>query len=124
MKTRYNVLKWAAYTANLSMSVVACLSPLLFVTFNTLYGISYTKLGLLVLINFITQLGVDLLLSFFPHKFNIKKTIRLIPVLVATGLLVYAVFPFVLLTSVASVAPATAAAKPAISIWSPSAKLS
>lgn len=95
MKTRYNVLKWAAYTANLSMSVVACLSPLLFVTFNTLYGISYTKLGLLVLINFITQLGVDLLLSFFPHKFNIKKTIRLIPVLVATGLLVYAVFPFV-----------------------------
>ena len=73
MKMRYNVLKWAAYTTNLSMSVVACLSPLLFVNFNTLYGISYTKLGLLVLINFVTQLGVDLLLSFFPHKFNIEK---------------------------------------------------
>lgn len=94
MKMRYNVLKWAAYTTNLSMSVVACLSPLLFVSFNTLYGISYTKLGLLVLINFVTQLGVDLLLSFFPHKFNIEKTVRLIPVLVTLGLLVYAVFPF------------------------------
>ena len=91
----YNRLKWAAYTANLSMSVVACLSPLLFVTFRTLYDISFTKLGLLVLINFLTQLGIDLMLSFIPHKFNIKKTVRLIPVLVTTGLLIYAVFPFV-----------------------------
>ena len=91
----YNRLKWAAYTANLSMSVVACLSPLLFVTFRTLYGISFTKLGLLVLINFLTQLGIDLMLSFIPHKFNIKKTVRLIPVLVTIGLLIYAVFPFI-----------------------------
>lgn len=91
----YNRLKWAAYTANLSMSVVACLSPLLFVTFRTLYGISFTKLGLLVLINFLTQLGIDLMLSFIPHIFNIKKTVRLIPVLVTVGLLIYAVFPFV-----------------------------
>lgn len=91
----YNRLKWAAYTANLSMSVVACLSPLLFVTFRTLYGISFTKLGLLVLINFLTQLGIDLMLSFIPHKFNIKKTVRFIPVLVTIGLLIYAVFPFV-----------------------------
>ncbi len=94
MKIRYNCLKWAAYTANISMSVVACLSPLLFVTFRTLYGISYTKLGLLVLINFITQLLVDLMLSFIPHKFNIEKTVRLIPVLVTVGLFVYALFPF------------------------------
>ncbi len=91
----YNRLKWAAYTANLSMSVVACLSPLLFVTFRTLYGISFTKLGLLVLINFLTQLGIDLMLSFIPHKFNIKKTVRIIPVLVTVGLLIYAIFPFV-----------------------------
>ncbi|MBQ6884510.1 MAG: MFS transporter [Clostridia bacterium] len=91
----YNRLKWASYTANLSMSVVACLSPLLFVTFRTLYGISFTKLGLLVLINFLTQLGIDLMLSFIPHKFNIKKTVRFIPVLVTIGLLIYAVFPFV-----------------------------
>ncbi len=94
MKIRYNCLKWAAYTANISMSVVACLSPLLFVTFRTLYGISYTKLGLLVLINFVTQLLVDLMLSFIPHKFNIEKTVRFIPVLVTVGLFVYALFPF------------------------------
>lgn len=95
MKTNYNCLKWAAYTANFSMSVVACMSPLLFMTFRALYGISYTRLGLLVLINFVTQLSVDLLLSFFPHKFNIEKTVRLIPVLVTIGLGIYALFPFV-----------------------------
>lgn len=94
MKINYRFLKLAAYTANVSMSVVACLSPLLFVTLREQYGISYTKLGLLVLINFITQLGVDLLLSFFPQIFNIKKTVKMIPLLVTVGLLVYAVFPF------------------------------
>ncbi len=94
MKIKYKYLKWAAYTANISMSVVACLSPLLFITFRTLYNISYTKLGLLVLINYVTQLGVDLLLTFFPHKFNIEKTVRIIPILVTIGLLIYALFPF------------------------------
>ena len=94
MKIRYNCLKWAAYTANMSMSIVACLSPLLFVTFHTLYDISYTKLGLLVLINYVTQLIMDLLLSFFPHKFNVSKTVKMIPILVVIGLLIYAFFPF------------------------------
>ena len=94
MKIKYNCLKWAAYTANVSMSVVACLSPLLFVTFRTMYGISYTMLGLLVVINFVTQLSVDLMLSFIPHKFNIEKTVRLIPALVTIGLFIYALFPF------------------------------
>ena len=94
MKIKYDCLKWACYTSNVSMSVVACLSPLLFVTFRTQYGISYTKLGFLVLINFITQLLMDLLLSFIPHKFNIEKTVRLIPVLVTIGLFIYALFPF------------------------------
>jgi len=94
MKINYSRLKWACYTANISMSVVACLSPLLFVTFRNLYGISYSLLGLLVLINFVTQLLVDLLLSFVPHKFNIEKTVRMIPMLVALGLGIYGLFPF------------------------------
>ena len=53
-------LKYACYTANISMAVVSNLSPVLFLTFRSLYGISYSLLGLLVLINFVTQLTVDL----------------------------------------------------------------
>ncbi len=59
MKSKYTRLKLACYSGNLSMSIVGNLSPLLFLTFRTLYGISYSFLGLLVTINFFTQLGID-----------------------------------------------------------------
>ena len=42
-------LRLACYTANLTMSLVGALSPLLFLTFREMYGISYSLLGLLVL---------------------------------------------------------------------------
>lgn len=83
----------ACWTVNLSMSVVAMLPPLLFTAFYQLYQISYFQLGALVLINFCTQLLIDLLLSFYGHKYNLTKTIKLIPVLTAAGLLLYAVLP-------------------------------
>lgn len=76
------------------MSVVANLSPILFLTFRSLYGISFSLLGLLVLVNFVTQLSVDLVLSFFSHKFNIPKTVKSIPVIAVAGFLVYAIWPY------------------------------
>lgn len=87
-------LKYACYSDNVTMSVVGNLSPVLFLTFRSLYGISYSLLGALVLINFVTQLTVDLIFSFFSHKFNISKTIKSIPVIAAAGFLVYALWPF------------------------------
>lgn len=89
-------LKYACYTTNISMSIVGNLSPVLFLTFRTLYGISYSLLGLLVLINFVTQLTVDLIFSFFSHKFNIPKVVKMTPILTVIGLAVYAIWPFVL----------------------------
>lgn len=75
------------------MSVVSTLSPLLFLTFRSLYQISFSMLGALVLINFCTQLAVDLIFSFYSHKFNIAATVKLTTALTALGLFVYAVFP-------------------------------
>ena len=66
-------VKLACYTTNISMAVVANLSPILFLTFRSLYGISYSLLGLLVLINFVTQLTVDLIFSFFHINSILKK---------------------------------------------------
>ena len=88
-------LKYACYTTNLSISVVCTLSPLLFVTFRSLYDISYTLLGLLVLVYFLAQLLVDLAFSFFSHKFNIPLSVKLTPLIGAAGMLVYAVWPWV-----------------------------
>ncbi len=88
-------LKYACYSVNVTMAIVGNLSPVLFLTFRELYGISYSLLGLLVLINFVTQLGVDLIFSFFSHKFNIQKTVRAIPYISILGFIIYAIFPFV-----------------------------
>ena len=50
MQPSYRRVKAACYATNVTMSVVGNLSPLLFLTFRSLYGFSYTQLGLLVLI--------------------------------------------------------------------------
>jgi len=94
MKQKTLQLKYACYLSNVTMSAVANLSPVLFLTFRALYGISYSSLGLLVLINFVTQLAVDLIFSLFSHKFNIPKTVKSIPVIAAIGFLIYGAWPF------------------------------
>ena len=48
--------KLACYAAYFTMSTISTLPPLLFVTLREMYGVSYTLLGTLVLINFCTQL--------------------------------------------------------------------
>ena len=94
MGKRYTRVKWGCYFANISMSVVGNLSPLLFLTFRATYGISYSLLGMLVLINFFTQLMVDLIFSFFSHKFNIAKTVKVMPLLTVVGFLVFTMAPW------------------------------
>ena len=93
MKVNYKILKFACYTVSVTMSFVSSLPPLLFLTFHNTYNISYSLLGLLVVINFATQLGIDLVFSFFSHKFDITKTVRIMPVLSIIGFLIYVAVP-------------------------------
>ncbi len=93
MTPAHKRVKYACYTVNVAMAATANLSPLLFLTFHRLYGISYSLLGLLVAINFVSQLGIDLVFSFFSHKFNIAKAVKLTPVLCMAGLALYAAAP-------------------------------
>lgn len=85
--------KAACYFAYLAMSSIFTLPPLLFITFREMYNISYTLLGTLVLVNFCTQFAIDLIFTFFTKYFNIPKTVRIMPLITTTGLLVYAIFP-------------------------------
>ncbi len=75
------------------MSAVANISPILFVTFREMYGISYTQMGLLVVMNFATQLLIDLVFSFFTRLFNIEKTVKYTPFVSVIGMLIYALMP-------------------------------
>lgn len=87
------IVRLGCYSTNITMAVVGNFSPLLFLTFRSLYGISYTLLGLLVLINFCTQLCVDLIFSFFSHKFNIPKAVKLSPLFSCVGLAIFSIYP-------------------------------
>ena len=93
MKPSYKTTRIACYMTNIAQAGVCSFSPLLFVTFRESYGISYTLLGFLVAINFVTQLAIDLIFTFFSHRFSIRKTIRTMPYLTVLGLLIYALFP-------------------------------
>ena len=93
---KYRTAKYSCYLGSAGMAAVSVMSPLLFVTFHDEYGISYTLLGLLVAVNFLTQLSVDLIFSFFSKHFNIHKTVRTIPVVSFLGFIVYAVMPWIL----------------------------
>lgn len=85
--------RFACHSSYFTMSSVFCLPPLLFLTFHRMYGVSYTLLGTLVLVNFCTQLIVDLIFSFFSKHFDIPRTVRIMPLLTSLGLGLYAVGP-------------------------------
>lgn len=93
MKTNYTLLKFACYTVNITMAFAGNVSPILFLTFRSLYGISYSLIGLLVVINFATQLTVDLVFSFFSQKFHIPTVVRTMPFLTIAGFLIFALVP-------------------------------
>lgn len=92
-KNNFKRTKFACHFAFVSTASAFTLPPILFATFHQMYNISYTLLGTLVLVNFLTQLILDLIFSFFTKYFNIKATIRIMPILTSLGLLIYAIVP-------------------------------
>ncbi len=95
MNPNFKRTKFACYSAYFTMSSVFCLPPLLFVTFRDTYNISWTLLGTLILVNFCTQLAIDLIFTVFSKKFNIQAVVRIMPLITSLGLLIYAVFPMI-----------------------------
>ena len=89
------IVKYACYTSSVSMAILCNVPPMLFITFHDLYRVSYSMLGLLVLINFVTQLLVDIVFSFFSHRFNIHKTVKLMPLVTLSGLILFALAPLI-----------------------------
>ena len=92
-KNDFRRTKYSCYYTYVAMSSIFTLPPLLFVTFREMYNISYTLLGTLVLINFCTQLLIDLIFTVFTKHFNVEKCVKLMPLITSTGLLIYAIIP-------------------------------
>ncbi len=94
-KNKYLRTKLACYSSNITMAIVTNLSPLLFITFRELYGLSYSLLGSLIVINFVSQLSIDVIFSLFSHRFNIPKVVKLMPLFSFLGLVLYGLAPFI-----------------------------
>lgn len=90
----YKLTKYTCFFVFPTLAPVFILPPILFVTFRQMYGISYTLLGTLVLVNFCVQLGVDLLCTFC--SFDHHKSIRAMPLLTSLGLVIYGLVPWLL----------------------------
>ena len=95
MRNKYRRVKLGCYLSNINGALVCNMSALLFVTFRSMYGISYSLLGMLVLITFCTQLSIDLIFSFFSHKFDIPKTVKIMPIITFVGIFIYAMSPII-----------------------------
>lgn len=63
----------ACYLGYITQAIVNNLSPLFFAIFHTDFGISLSLLGTLVLINFVTQLLIDLLAAKFGNHFTYRQ---------------------------------------------------
>ena len=86
----------ACYTGYITQAIIGNFAPLLFVTFNRDYGISLSLLGLMVTVNFGTQLLVDLLAARFVDKIGYRPCMVAAHVFAGGGLVLLAVLPNVL----------------------------
>lgn len=108
MTLTYKHTKYAAYIGYITQAIVNNLAPLLFVTFNTKYGISLEKIGLLVSINFGIQILVDLLSVKFIDRIGYRVGSVAAHAFAVAGLICLSVLPELMANKYAALLIATA----------------
>lgn len=92
-KPHYGITKTACYLSYVAQAALVNLWPLFFVLFREAFGLSYVQLATLVGLNFIIQLGTDLVFSKAADKHGFRPFLLLSSGLVALGFLIYAAVP-------------------------------
>ena len=93
MKRTYTGTRIACYTGYFVQAIINCLSPVLFVIYQTEFSLSYSQLSSLVLINFLTQLCVDLLSARYVDRIGHRRAVGLAHILAVAGLVLLAILP-------------------------------
>lgn len=96
MTKNYNYTRVCCYIGYFVQAIINNFLPLLFVTFNTGYGISLERLGTLIVINFCTQIAVDIISVKIIDAVGYKNTALLAHVLSTLGLTLLAILPRVM----------------------------
>lgn len=93
MKNQYNKTITACFIGYIVQAIVNNFVPLLFLTFERLYGIPLAQITLLVTINFAIQLLVDLLSVQFIDKIGYRASMVIAHVFSAVGLILLTILP-------------------------------
>lgn len=93
MQLTYKHTKYAAYIGYITQAIVNNLPALLFVTFNTAYGVSLEKIGLLVSINFSIQILVDLIAVKYIDRIGYRTGVVAAHVFAVLGLCCFGILP-------------------------------
>ena len=86
MNKKYTSTKIACYTGYFVQAIINNLAPLFYVIFQDEFDINYTKISWLIMLNFITQLVVDVLSVKVIAKIGYRASIVLAHVFSAAGL--------------------------------------
>lgn len=89
----YQQTIYACYVGYVVQAIMNNLSPLLFLTFQRSLGISLEKVGLLVTINFTTQILVDFLSAKYVDRFGYRASVIFAHAMGTIGLIGMGVFP-------------------------------
>ena len=103
MKLTYKHTKYAAYIGYITQAIVNNLPALLFVTFNTDYGISLEKIGLLVTLNFGVQILVDLMAVRYIDRIGYRAGVVAAHVFAVLGLCCFGMLPEIMVDKYAAI---------------------
>ncbi len=95
MKNYENTIR-ACFIGYIVQGIVNNFVPLLFITFQSQYGIPLSEITMLITINFMLQLGVDLASAFFIDKIGYRASTLLAHGFAAAGLIMLAILPEVI----------------------------
>lgn len=96
MTITYKQTKIACYLGYITQAIVNNLAPLLFVTFDRDFGIGLSKLGTLVVVNFIVQIAVDLLSTQIISAIGMRGACLLAHMMSVTGLVLMGTLPMIM----------------------------
>ncbi|MBQ7118388.1 MAG: MFS transporter [Clostridia bacterium] len=98
MKLRqdYKYTFYASYAGYFVQAIVNNFLPLLFLTFQKDFALSYDKISLLIIINFGVQLIIDMVSASFIDRIGYRTSALLAHAFAFTGLFGLGIFPFIL----------------------------
>jgi fucose permease len=93
MRNKYKSTKIACYTGYFVQAIINNLAPLFYVIFQNEFGISYTKISWLIMINFVTQIVIDFTSVKIIAKLGYRISIVFAHIFSAAGLILLGILP-------------------------------